>query len=155
VARVNRTGGDLVTDRVSASVTTAKTATTIVSVTAAAETTGTIAVMAETASPRVTTRLTLSSLLRPPQRTARWIKTVSSPSARDVDADVAVANVTTIGRQMKRPRAQPRAPQTMKLPQRPQSLVVSRIDDGPLTGATKDGADVSDRPLNQRSLQLR
>ncbi|CAI8442707.1 MAG: Uncharacterised protein [Halieaceae bacterium] len=154
--RANRTADDRAIDLVTDSATTARTATTTVSATAAAETTVTIAAKVETASPRVTRRLThSSSLLRPPQRTARGMKTESSPSALGADAGVAVANATMIGRPMRRRRAQPRAPQTMKPPKRSQSLAGSRIDDGPLTGETRDGADVSARPLSQKPPQPR
>ena len=75
--------------------------------------------------------------------------TSPTPKEKEIDFNIDI-NATTIGRPMKRRKAQPRTPQTTKPPRRLQSLAVSRIDDGLLTGATRDGADVSVRPLNQK-----
>ena len=49
--------------------------------------------------------------------------------------------------------AQPRTPQTTKPPRRLQSLAVSRIDDGLLTGATRDGADVSAQTVESEAAE--
>ena len=155
-ARVCRTEDDLETDLVTDSVTIAKTATTIGSATAAAEMNVTIDAMAETVDPRVTTQITRSSILpMPAQRALAVIKTVSSPSARVVDADVVVASVTMTGQPMTRWRMRLRTTQTAKQRKRWQSRLASRIADGPLTSVTRDGAEDSVRPWNQRLLQPR
>ena len=150
-ARVSRTEDDLETDPVTDSVTIAKTATTIGSATAAAEMTVTTDAMAETVDPRVTTQITRSSILpMPAQRALAVIKTVSSPSARVVDADVVVASVTTSGQPMTRWRMRLRSTQTAKQPKPAPKPRVSRIDDAPLTSVTREGAEDSVRPWNQR-----
>ena len=146
-ARVCRTEDDLETDPVTDSVTIAKTATTIGSATAAAEMTVTTDAMAETVDPRVTTQITRSSILpMPAQRALAVIKTVSSPSARVVDADVAVASVTMTGQSMTRWRMRLRTTQTAKQREPAPKPRASHIDDGRLTNATRDVVEDSVRP---------
>ena len=146
-ARVNRTEDDLETDPVTDSVTIAKTATTIGSATAAAEMTVTTDAMAETVDPRATTQITRSSILpMPAQRALAVIKTVSSPSARVVDADVVVASVTMTGQPMTRWRMRLRTTQTAKQRKPAPKPRASHIDDGPLTNATRDVVEDSVRP---------
>ena len=154
VVRASRTVDDLVTGPVIDNVMIARTATATISATVAAGATVTIAATAETASPRVKTRLARSSSLPMlVQRTLVEIKTVSSQSVHGVDADVAVASVITIDRPMTKWRVRLRASQATKQPRRQQNHLVSRIDDGPLTSATRDDAEDNVRPWNQIPVQ--
>ena len=150
-ARASRIADDPATDPVTDSVTIAKTATTTGNGTAVAETTETTDAMAETVDPRVTTQTTRSSRLpMPAQRTLAAIKAESSPSARVVDEDVVVANVTTTGRPTTRWRPRTITIQTAKPPKRSLNPLASHIDDAPLTSVTREGAEDSVRPWNQR-----
>tara|TARA_B100000524_G_scaffold119588_1_gene58715 strand:- start:17 stop:493 length:477 start_codon:yes stop_codon:yes gene_type:complete len=156
MARASRAVDDPVTDPVTGNVMIVRTATITVSATAAAEATVTIAATTETAGPKVKTRLIRSSRLPMPvpvQRILVVIKTVSSRSVHGVDADVAVASVTTTDQPITQWRIRLRASQTTKQPKRSQNPLVSRIDGGPLTSATRDDAEDSVRLRTQIPLK--